>query len=62
MAALGRFKVEYYWSKKEISSEEGAPYRLNKYMTRDRFRELNACHALTDKKSPRFKDGLWEVR
>ena len=59
---FGGFKVEYFWSKKEIWSEEGALHRLNKYMTRDRFWELNTCLALTDKKPPRFKDGFWEVR
>ena len=62
MATLGGFKVEDYWSKKEICIEEGVPYRLNKFMTRNIFRDLNACLALTSEQPPTFKDPFWKVR
>jgi len=41
-----------WWSQRPVSMFEGAPFRLNQYMTRNRFHEITCKIHFTDKKTP----------
>ena len=54
--------VRHWWSEKEINMYEGAPFRLNEYMTLSRFMEISAAMRYTDVAVPEFEDKFHEVR
>ena len=45
---------EMWWSTKPIDMFDGAPFRLNAYMSRNRFREIMHALRYTDKEEPLF--------
>ncbi|KAL7554463.1 hypothetical protein ACHAWF_019026 [Thalassiosira exigua] len=51
-----------WWSKKEVSEKEGAPFRMNKWFTWDRFNDLMRHITYTDREVPGFEDKFHEVR
>lgn len=51
-----------FWSAKNSSAFEGAPFRLNDYMSRKRFEDILQALRLTSATSPQFKDRFFEVR
>ena len=56
-----------WWSQRPVSMFEGAPFRLNQYMTRNCFHEITCKIHFTDKKTPTvasdgFVDRFHEVR
>ena len=51
-----------FWSTKNLNIFEGAPFRLNMFMTRNRFEKILNALTYTDCDSPAFRDRFWEVR
>ena len=52
------FNKREFWSTKEVSMFEGAPFRLHSIMSRRRFEEIMANLKITDQHQPTYKDGL----
>ena len=54
---------DLWWSTKNIDMFDGAPFRLNAYMTKKRFKEITASIQYTDQDAPLlFVDRFHEVR
>ncbi|KAL7473681.1 hypothetical protein ACHAXS_014180 [Conticribra weissflogii] len=53
---------EDWWSTKPISLREGAPFRLNAYMTKARFLHITAVISFTNRKTPTFLDKFHDIR
>ena len=51
-----------WWSRKPVDEFEGAPFRLNKFMPGDRFRNITTAMRYTDKEVPSFEDKFHDVR
>ena len=51
-----------WWSSKPITMFEGAPFRLNEYMSYKRFAAITAAMCYTDKPPPSFVDRFHDVR
>ena len=51
-----------YWTTSKPTIHFGAPYRFNKYMTKNRFDEILKHLQLTTRKPPKQEDKFWEVR
>ena len=51
-----------FWSFKETSIFEGAPFRFSSIMSRRRFEEIMSNLKITDTETPTYKDVFWEVR
>ena len=51
-----------FWSMKEPNKFEGAPFRLNEYMSRKRFEEILGAITYTTNNPPAMLDRFWEVR
>jgi len=51
-----------FWSKKPVSPFEGAPFRLNQHMSRNRFEDTLCALKFTSRQPPAFVDRFWEVR
>ena len=51
-----------WWSSKPISIEEGAPFRLQDYISLRRFNAITTAIRYTDKHPPSFLDRFHEVR
>ena len=62
ISTMSGFKRKEFWSSKEINIELGAPYRLNCYMTGNRFEAILASLTLTKEDPPPYKDRFWIVR
>ena len=62
MSTTGGFSRRDYWSQCEINVVNGAPYRLNQWMHRDRFNDILSALAFTNENPPTWKDKFWEVR
>ena len=54
--------VRDWWSRDEINMFEGAPFRLNEYMSIDRFKAITTALRYTDKEPPSFVDRFHDVR
>ena len=62
MATLEGPSRRDFWSVTEINQFEGAPIRLNQYMSRNRFEEILRSINYTDLEPPPFKDPFHPVR
>ena len=51
-----------WWSSKPITIDEGAPFRLNNYMSLRRFNAITSALRFTIKEPPPFKDPFFDVR
>ena len=51
-----------FWSTKPINSYNGAPWRYNEVMSRQRFENITSALSFTDLPAPAYKDRFWEVR
>ena len=51
-----------FWSSKEVNIYEGAPFRLMKFMSQNRFEEILGVISYMDKSAPELLDKFWEVR
>ena len=45
-----------------VTTNSGAPYRFNHWMSGSRFEEINSNLFLTTNQPPHYKDRLWEIR
>jgi hypothetical protein len=50
-----------YWATKPHGQRQ-APFKFNKYMSRNRFEAIQRNLQFTDEKKPTYKDPFWEVR
>ena len=50
-----------FWSTKAINMNEGAPFRLQQYMSRTRFEAILSATKYTKENPPAFVDRFWEV-
>ena len=62
MATTSGSQRKSYWSMKPIDVFEGAPYRYNHWMSRDRFDDILCALTLTDELKPAQVDRFWEIR
>jgi hypothetical protein len=51
-----------WWSSKPISASEGAPFRLNDFMSRNRFKEIMQALRYTDRPQPEYLDRFHDIR
>eukprot|EP00957_Ditylum_brightwellii_P146847 11178763-Ditylum_brightwellii.AAC.1 len=51
-----------WWSPKPIAIDEGAPFRLNNYMSLQRFKAITASLHFTNNEPPSFKEPFFNVR
>ena len=51
-----------FWSKEPVNRYDGAPWRFNNEMSRNRFEAILAALRLTDKEPPTYVDRFWEIR
>ena len=51
-----------FWSTKAVSRHEGAPWRLNDVISRNRFETILSALTLTSRDPPSYKDRFWEIR
>ena len=51
-----------FWSNKHVNIFEGAPFRLNNFMTRNRFEKILNNITYTNHEPPAFRDRFWEIR
>ena len=51
-----------FWSKKTVNRFDGAPFRLNDLMSRNRFEEILRNLAFTKNQPPAYVDRFWQVR
>eukprot|EP00559_Dactyliosolen_fragilissimus_P002711 CAMPEP_0184872744 /NCGR_PEP_ID=MMETSP0580-20130426/41459_1 /TAXON_ID=1118495 /ORGANISM="Dactyliosolen fragilissimus" /LENGTH=665 /DNA_ID=CAMNT_0027375583 /DNA_START=1012 /DNA_END=3007 /DNA_ORIENTATION=+ len=61
LSTLSGYKRSDFWSMKPIELYEGAPYRLNEFMTLARFESILKALTLTKETAPPYKDRFWEV-
>ena len=59
---MSGFKRSEFWSVKPIELYNGAPYRLNEFMSSNRFEAIFSAISFTDNKPPPYKDKFWQVR
>ncbi len=62
MSTCKGYSRKDYWSLKPISPFEGAPYRMNEYMSHKRFEEILSHFSFTSKDPPSYRDKFWEIR
>ena len=62
MATCAGFSKQQYFSATEINNKTGAPYRLNEWMSRNRFNAILGALTFTNVKPPTYRDKFWEVR
>lgn len=55
-------KRDVWWSKDPISPKHGAPFRLNDYISRNRFKEIMQSIRYTNKPQPAYPDKFHDVR
>jgi len=51
-----------WWSTDPVTDFKGAPYRMSKYISGNRYDAINAAMRFTDEEAPNFEDKLHEVR
>jgi hypothetical protein len=51
-----------FWSLKKLDIFDGAPFRLQEYMSRNRFEAILGALTYTNLPPPAFRDRFWEVR
>ena len=51
-----------FWSNKHVNIFEGAPFRLNNFMTRNRFETILNNITYTNHEPPAFRDHFWEIQ
>ena len=51
-----------FWSTKQVDPFDGAPVRLNDYMSRKRFEDILNALRFTNQEPPAYRDRFWEVR
>ena len=52
---------DHWWSPKDISPSEGAPFHLNSYMSKNRFREIMGSLCYLSKPLPEYHDKFHDV-
>ena len=62
LSTMSGFKRDNFWSLKEITLEEGAPYCFHHWMSGRRFKQILAHLRYNDGPPPQYKDRFWEVR
>ena len=62
LATTAGFPRRDYFSKTPVNFLNGAPYRVNMWMTRNRFDTILKALAFTTASPPSFKDRFWQVR
>ena len=62
MCTLVGYKKKDFWSIAPITFEQGAPYRLNQFMSKTRFDDINRSLGFTNQNPPSYEDRFWEVR
>ena len=58
----GAFDRRAWWSKKLPSLFDGAPFRLSKFMSGNRFNDITVNLCYTDREAPSYVDKFWEIR
>ena len=53
---------DMWWSKKDISYEEGAPFRMNDFISITRFKAIMGALRYTDKPQPGYLDKFHDIR
>ena len=53
---------DLWWSNKPISPRDGAPFRLNAYMSKNRFKDIMNAIRYTNKEQPEYHDKFHDVR
>ena len=59
---VGIYNRRYWWSTAETTMSEGAPFRLNMYMSRTRFEGILPFLFYTDKNDVEYYDGFFHMR
>ena len=59
---VGILNRSNWWSTEEPKMSGGAPFRLNKYMSRTRFEGILGSLRYTDKKDVEYYDGFFHMR
>ena len=62
LSSMSGYKRSDFWSMKHIDLYDGAPYRLNEFITSTRFEAIFSALTLTKRECPPYKDRFWEVR
>ena len=62
MSTLNGYSRNEFWSSSPISLANGSPFRLNEFMSRNRFNDIIDALSFTDEKAPTYRDKFWEVR
>lgn len=62
MSTLTGFSRNDFWSSAPIGLSQGAPYRLNEFMSKSRFDSIMECLGFTNESPPIYEDKYWEVR
>ena len=62
MSTVDGSDCQSFWSTKNVNIFEGAPFRLNMFMKRNRFEIILNALTYTDCDSLAFRDHFWEVR
>ena len=62
LATTSGFSRRDYFSSLSVNVKFGAPYRLNQYMSRNRFEQILQAISYTNKTPPSYLDRFWEVR
>ena len=62
MATLVGPRWRNFWTSSPVDEFEGAPFRLNRWMSRTRFEAIVSALRFTDREAPRQKDGFWEIQ
>ena len=62
MSTVDGCDCQRFWSNKHVNIFEGAPFRLNNFMTRNRFEKILNNITYTNHEPPAFCDCFWEIR
>ena len=62
MATCSGFSRAEFFSTTEINCRTGAPYRLNCWMSANRFKQITEALSYTNHPKPTFVDRFWEIR
>ena len=61
LSTFSRFIKISFWPNREVSREDGAPYRFHDLMNRSWFEDILLAIQYTDKEPPLYWDCFWEV-
>ena len=62
LSTLSGFNRRSFWSSREVSREDGAPYRFHDWMSQTRSEEILSAIQYTDKEPPLYLYRFWEVK